>query len=143
MLKMVTADLPQFFFEYTANWWPYRHEPNVLLLHYKNLRKNMSEGVAQLAKFLDIPLSDELYQKVAYKTSIEYMKTKPERVCYRFGYPGNEFCHSNEHLNKGQADKGKDFFTEDMLQKWNDAEQRYWGENAVLKNWVAEGGQYE
>ena len=27
------------YFDYVKQWWPYRHEPNVLLLHYNDAKK--------------------------------------------------------------------------------------------------------
>eukprot|EP00746_Dinoflagellata_sp_MGD_P077401 gnl/MRDRNA2_/MRDRNA2_310613_c0_seq1.p1 gnl/MRDRNA2_/MRDRNA2_310613_c0~~gnl/MRDRNA2_/MRDRNA2_310613_c0_seq1.p1 ORF type:complete len:193 (+),score=35.60 gnl/MRDRNA2_/MRDRNA2_310613_c0_seq1:58-579(+) len=129
------------FFEYAASFWQFRKLPNVLLLHYANLRKNTSAALTELADFLAIPLSEDVRQKVLGKVSLEYMKKRAERTCCPyFGYSDSKFCHTTEHLQSGKSDKGQGFFSEEMKKKWYAAEALHFGHAPDLKMWISEGG---
>ena len=45
------------YFGYINDWWPYRHEPNVLLLHYSDAIKDLGGTVKKIAKFLGVDLN--------------------------------------------------------------------------------------
>ena len=54
------------FFGYVRAWWSWRHEPNVLLLHYNNYKKNHRETVKKISEFIDYPLTDKELDKGAF-----------------------------------------------------------------------------
>lgn len=59
---------------YVKSWWPYRNDPNVILLHYSDVRKDLKGSVAKIAKFLDVKLSSSELNTVVNRCSIEHMK---------------------------------------------------------------------
>lgn len=36
------------YFEYIMSWWPYRDDPNVLFLHYSDVRKDLKGSVEKV-----------------------------------------------------------------------------------------------
>ena len=40
------------FFGFVAGWWPLRHEPNVLLLHYADIKRGGAKVLRRIADFL-------------------------------------------------------------------------------------------
>jgi hypothetical protein len=66
--------LSDLYFGYVKKWWPYRNDPNVLLLHYSNIRRDLRGHVAKIAQFLDVALTEEELDVVAERCSIEHMK---------------------------------------------------------------------
>ena len=60
---------------YVKNWWPYRNDPNVMLMHYSNVRRDLKGHVAKLASFLEVKLSEKELDKVTERCGIEHMKT--------------------------------------------------------------------
>ena len=47
-------DYPSFYFEHVLAWWERRHLPNVLLLHYRDLRENPVQSIQRISDFLGI-----------------------------------------------------------------------------------------
>lgn len=72
--KMFAIDMPQFFFEYTRDWWRFRNEKNVLLLHFSDLKQDLNASVRKLAKFLELDVPENAMKLVLQKASFEYMK---------------------------------------------------------------------
>ena len=62
------------YFGYVKKWWPYRNDPNVMLLHYSDARRDLRGHVAKIANFLDVVLTDEELDKVTERCGIEHMK---------------------------------------------------------------------
>jgi len=46
--------------EHVQGWWDARHLPNVMLLHYNNLKADLPGEVRRIATFLDIPIDGTL-----------------------------------------------------------------------------------
>ena len=42
------------YFDYVKAWWPFRNDPNVLLLHYSDMKKDLRGGIKKIAGFLDV-----------------------------------------------------------------------------------------
>ena len=42
------------FFGFLAAWWPLRHEPNVLLMHFADMKKDLPGSIRKVADFLGI-----------------------------------------------------------------------------------------
>ncbi len=59
----------------TAGYWAQRHRPNVLIVSFASMKRDLEGTVRQVAAFLDIHVSDEIIRKVCEKSSFEYMKT--------------------------------------------------------------------
>ena len=62
------------FWENVASWWDIRHLPNVLLLHFADLKRDLPGAIRRIAAFLEIPLSEGLLETVVRHSSFDYMK---------------------------------------------------------------------
>merc|ERR1712023_361977 len=78
MLKMFVEDDPGMIFGYLRSWWEFRHEPNVLMLHFKNLKDDLPGEVAKIAGFLEINASSYM-DVVLEKASFAYMKKNEDK----------------------------------------------------------------
>jgi hypothetical protein len=58
-----------------AAYWAARHRPNVLVLSFKAMKKDLRTAVADVARFLDIDASDSLIDEVARLSSFQHMKS--------------------------------------------------------------------
>lgn len=74
--------LSHIYWDYVKNWWPYRNDPNVMLMHYTNVRRDLKGHVAKLASFLEVELSEKELDKVTERCGIEHMK-KVNRFEYK------------------------------------------------------------
>ena len=58
----------------TAGYWAQRHRPNVLIVSFKSMKRDLKGTVRKVAQFLDIDAPEALIDVVAGKSSFEYMK---------------------------------------------------------------------
>ena len=58
----------------TAGYWAQRHHPNVLIVSFKSMKRDLEGTVRKVAEFLDIPASESLIDVVRERSSFEYMK---------------------------------------------------------------------
>jgi hypothetical protein len=60
--------------ENAAGYWAQRHRPNVLVLSYKAMKRDLAGTVRTIADFLDVRLSDAALKRVVERSSFQYMK---------------------------------------------------------------------
>lgn len=124
------------YWHHLATWLAYRHLPNILLVHYSNLKRDPRGEIARVAAFLDIDVSDELLDKIVHQTSIEYMKEHNEKImgpnmASFFEGGGNTF------INKGTNGRWQGEITESEIQKYMEYGKRRLGE--IEMKWVLTG----
>jgi hypothetical protein len=66
-------------FRNVKSWWPYRDHEKVLLLRYKDLKRDLCEVVDQIAAFLDWELNPEQKANVLKYSSFDWMKAHDEK----------------------------------------------------------------
>jgi aryl sulfotransferase len=64
--------------EHLASWWPNRHEPFVLLVHYADLIRDLGGEMRRIADFLDIDIPVALWSEVVERCRFESMKSQHE-----------------------------------------------------------------
>ncbi|XP_029648302.1 sulfotransferase 1C4-like [Octopus sinensis] len=64
-------------FDFTESWWHSRHNSNVKLIYYEDMKKNLTKSVEELAKFLGRSLSHQNVDDIVKHCSFENMKTNP------------------------------------------------------------------
>ena len=64
-----------------AGYWAERHRPNVLVVSFKSMKRDLRGTVVKVADFLDIRASDALIDEVCRLSSFEYMKQNDHKFC--------------------------------------------------------------
>jgi aryl sulfotransferase len=62
------------FWHTTKSWWDIQELPNLLFLHYANLKADLPGSIRQIASFLDIPIKEDRRQAILGHCSFAYMK---------------------------------------------------------------------
>jgi aryl sulfotransferase len=62
------------FWENIRSWWNIRDLPNVLLLHFANLKKDLPARIRELATFLEISTDETKWDDMILHCSFDYMK---------------------------------------------------------------------
>ena len=144
-VNMVSFDIPDFYFGFLKAWWPFRHEPNVLLIHYSDMTKDLKRQVERIAEFLDIDLSDPVvFASVLEKSSFDYMK----KNCHKYvSYMGRERniigIREGVHINKGNTGGTSEFFTDSMNEVWERAVKTHFADaDPKMVEWASYGGVY-
>lgn len=101
------------FFNCEPTWWQARDLPNVLMVHYSDLKADLAGQVARIAAFLDIPLPDGLLAEVVAAADFRAMQRDgaallPHQVgVFRGGH--------RTFLNKGTGGRWRGVFRADDL----------------------------
>jgi aryl sulfotransferase len=62
------------FFEHVRSWWEVRDLPNVMLLHFSRLKRDLPGEIRRIAAFLDIPIDEARLPAIVEHCSFDWMK---------------------------------------------------------------------
>jgi hypothetical protein len=62
-------------FGFVASWWPFRDRPNVLFLHFADMKRDHEGSIRKVADFLDLQPTEAQWPSVLEYTSFPWMKT--------------------------------------------------------------------
>jgi aryl sulfotransferase len=62
------------FWENVRSWWAIRHLPNVMLLHFADLKRDMPGQMRRIAAFLDIAIDEARWPAIVEYCSFDWMK---------------------------------------------------------------------
>ena len=65
---------------HTQTWWNYRRLPNILFVHYNDLKADLVGELRRLAAFLAIPLADEDLPLLMQAVSLDTMRERESRL---------------------------------------------------------------
>lgn len=67
------------FFGFLAAWWPLRREPNVLFLHFSDMKRDHEGSVRRIAEFIGADPDEETWPKVLEHASFGWMKRHEDK----------------------------------------------------------------
>ena len=62
------------FFDNVRSWWEIRDLPNVMLLHFADLKRDLPGEIKRIASFLEIPTNAARFSTIVEHCSFDYMK---------------------------------------------------------------------
>jgi aryl sulfotransferase len=66
------------FWENIRTWWDVRHLPNVKLMHYNDMKRDLTGSIREIADFLGIAIDEAKFPAVLRHCSFDYMKAHAE-----------------------------------------------------------------
>jgi aryl sulfotransferase len=66
------------YWEHIRSWWEIQDLPNVMLLHFTNLKEDMPGEIRRIAAYLDIPIDERNWDAILEHCSFKYMKAHAE-----------------------------------------------------------------
>ncbi len=124
------------FWENIRSWWEIRHLPNVMLLHFNDLKADMPGQMRQIARFLQIPIDEGRWPAMLEHCSFDYMKQHGEKTVPLGGaiFEGG----AKTFINKGTNGRWRDILTPQDSQRYEDRARRELGEDCA--RWLLQGG---
>ncbi|KAI5945628.1 Bile salt sulfotransferase [Manis javanica] len=61
-------------FDHVLSWEEHKHDKNILTMFYEEMKKDLSKSIKKITTFLNINMSDDEIDKIAWKTSFSEMK---------------------------------------------------------------------
>jgi aryl sulfotransferase len=149
-MPRLPVDVRQFFLEWMENdgaplwsfwenirtWWEWRHLPNIMLLHFADLKAGSERKIREVADFLDIPVADELWPTILDHCSFDYMKRNAEQVVPLGGAPWEGGART--FINKGTNGRWRDVLTADDNRRYQELALQHLGPECAM--WLEQGG---
>jgi aryl sulfotransferase len=100
---------------YLASWWPRRREPNVLLLHYNDLKADLAGEMRRIASFLGLTVPEGLWPSVVERCTFESMRARGDEIGpFELVFEGG----AGSFLFKGTNGRWRDVLTEEELAQY-------------------------
>ncbi|XP_074651382.1 sulfotransferase 1C2-like [Tubulanus polymorphus] len=64
-------------FDFTKSWWDKSDNPNLKIIFYEDMKRDLEESVRDISKFLNKSLAPETIKQIAEHCSFDSMKTNP------------------------------------------------------------------
>lgn len=113
------------YWENIRSWWEIRHFPNVLLIHFADLKRDFLGQIVQIAKFLKINIDKSRLPKILDHCSFDYMKRSATNSVPFGGifWKGG----ANTFIYKGTNGRWRKILTESDLAKYEEAALKHLG----------------
>jgi len=94
--------------EHTAGYWAQHNRKNVLVLSFKEMKRDLRATVEKIAAFLGINATEDLINRVCEKSSFSYMK----KIDYKFAPPSTiPTGRQSTMMRKGQQGGSSELLT--------------------------------
>lgn len=68
------------FWENVRSWWAIRDLPNLMLVHFEKLKRDMPGEMRRIAAFLDIPIDESKWDMIVEHCTFDWMKNHGEKI---------------------------------------------------------------
>jgi aryl sulfotransferase len=125
------------FWENIRTWWEARHLPNVMLLHFADLKADPERKIREVASFLEIEVAEETWPVILEHCSFGYMKQHAEHVVPLGGAPWEG--GAGTFINKGTNGRWRDVLTDRDNRRYRMLAAEQLGVECAA--WLEHGGQ--
>ena len=108
------------YFEYAKEAWQRRDHPNVCLLFFEDMKKDMAPSIKKVAKFLGKDVTDEMVGKLVDHLGFTKMKHNAA-VNREDGVLNGLFNEDGHFMRKGEIGDWKNYFTDEMNKRMDEA----------------------
>jgi aryl sulfotransferase len=130
--------IPNKFWEYMREWWSLRDQPNILFLHFHDLKKDLGAEMRRVAEFLGTPeLTAEQWSAAVEHCTFDWMKGHAEQMAPPQSDIAFEGGASN-FINKGTNGRWKDVLSEEDNARLTAKAKEELGEECA--KWLEQGG---
>ena len=135
LLHGYTGDFPSFFdlfmdnllfyspyFEYVKDIWSKREHPNLCILFYEDMKKDLAASLRKVARFL----GKELKNEEALVDHLSFKKMKDNTAVNKDGGKKHGMCvNDGNFMRKGEIGDWKNYFTEEMNKRMDEAVNKH------------------
>lgn len=116
------------------SWWEAREQPNIMLLHYNNLKTDFEGEARRVADFLGIEVAEDVWPAIVEHCNIDYMREQAKKfdvldIIFEGG--GGNF------INKGTNGRWKDVLSKEEIDRCDEIAIRELGEECA--HWLKTG----
>lgn len=122
------------FWDNLRSWWAVRELPNVMLLHFAELKRDMPGNIKRIADFLDIDVDAQAWPAILEHCGFDYMKTHASKSAPLGGafWDGG----AQTFINKGTNGRWRDLLTAEDIENYEIKTRDMLGE--ACSEWLAQ-----
>ncbi len=94
-------------FGFLAAWWPLRFEPNVLFMHFADMKRDHNGALNKIASFLEIEPTESQWHAIQEYTSFNWMKQHDDKFS-SIGDLEVPILETGAMIRKGQVGSAKE-----------------------------------
>jgi aryl sulfotransferase len=98
-----------------ATWWNLRDQPNVLLVHYNDLKAGLTNEMRRVAEFLEIDVPAALWPDTVQRCTFDHMRADAAKIG---NFDRIVEGGAQSFLFKGTNDRWQGVLTEDELERY-------------------------
>ena len=124
------------FWSNVRSWWDIRALPNVLLVHFNDLKADMPGEIRRIARFLEIEIDETVWPAIVEHCGFEYMKANAAKTA-----PMAESVFeggARTFIHKGTNGRWRDVLSADDVRKYEETAAR--NLTPECARWLATGG---
>lgn len=123
------------YWDNVGSWWKIKDLPNVMLVHFSDLKKDMKGEISKIANFLDIDVAEDVWPKILEHCSFEYMKENAATVAPL----GGAFWEGGAatFIHKGTNGRWKDILSSQESETYEKIAEEKLGKECA--DWVKNG----
>lgn len=123
------------FWENVRSWWAIRDLPNLLLLHFAELKADLPGAIRRIAAFLDIPVDERVWPRIVEQCGFDYMRAHAAKSVPLAGaiFDGG----AASFIHKGTNGRWRDTLTAEDCGRYEQAAARELGPDCA--RWLATG----
>jgi aryl sulfotransferase len=125
------------FWENIRSWWEIRRLPNVMLVHFNDLKADMPRQIRKIAAHLQIPIDESRWNAILEHCSFDYMRDHGEKSVPLGGAIFEDGAKT--FINKGINGRWRDVLTPQDSRRYEDMALRELGEDCA--RWLQSGGE--
>ena len=119
-----------------ATFWQHRDRPNILLLHYSQLKKDLAGEMRKIAAFLDIEIDEAVLPNLVDAATFSSMKKRADDLAP--GADANLWKNNAQFFSKGTSGQWQSRWSEANLERLEALARTY---PADYMNWLLSGGE--
>jgi aryl sulfotransferase len=125
------------FWDNIRSWWAIRDLPNVLMLHFDALKRDMPGQIRRMAEFLEIPIDERRWPAILEHCSFQYMKANATKSVPLGGafWDGG----AQTFVHKGENGRWRETLTAEDCERYEAAALRELGPECA--RWLATGSR--
>lgn len=120
------------YFDNIASWWKYRHLPNIMFIHFQDMKEDLAGSLRKISAFLGISLPEEKIPGLLDALSFEGMKKEAHCVPFIVFKGGHD-----SFINKGTNGRWRDILSPEQIQMYDDKVREKF--SPELAAWAAGG----
>lgn len=124
------------FWENVRSWWAIRHLPNLLMVHFEDLKRDLPGQMRRIAEFLEVPIDEARWPAMVEHCSFNYMKAHAAKSVPLGGAFWDGGAAS--FLHKGTNGRWRDVLTAKDIARYEERAETELGPAGA--RWLAQGG---